>query len=29
MIGLPHFDLRDLEMTTKYDGYEEKSEYIK
>ncbi|CAD8173650.1 unnamed protein product [Paramecium octaurelia] len=29
IIGLPTFDMRDLEASTKYDGYESNSEYIK
>ncbi|CAD8203627.1 unnamed protein product [Paramecium octaurelia] len=29
IIGLPHFDLKDLELVTKYDGYDDKSEYIR
>ncbi|CAD8201740.1 unnamed protein product [Paramecium octaurelia] len=29
IIGLPHFDLKDLELVTKYDGFDDKSEYIR
>ncbi|CAD8086835.1 unnamed protein product [Paramecium primaurelia] len=29
IIGLPTFDMRDLELSTKYDGYDINSEYIK
>ncbi|CAK90182.1 unnamed protein product (macronuclear) [Paramecium tetraurelia] len=29
IIGLPTFDMKDLEASTKYDGYESDSEYIR
>ncbi|CAD8110611.1 unnamed protein product [Paramecium sonneborni] len=29
IIGLPHFDLKDLELVTKYDGFDANSEYIR